>query len=256
MNMMTDNSAFWRSLMGVADSVPDPSSDILPIYGYGHPMLERICREVEPSGTVAMALYRMYCTLVKANGAGLAGPQVGLPQRLVVIRTEHEKFRDDWQAVGQNPLLMINPVIADASKEMMTFEGEACLSMPGFRATTRRHRRVKVRYMDFLGRPQSFWTESQRLAGCVQHEEQHLNGEMFWSKIPNQQSLLRQRLDWADICRSHLWPQPYPMVWVEDKSGESLAQELKRAFEQNGPFSHLLMHNEVPAEAGLHAKIE
>ncbi len=110
-------------------------------------------------------------TMYDAPGIGLAAPQVGVLQRLVVVdcvKEEGEKPR---------PLVMFNPEVIASSDEMNVYE-EGCLSIPEQFADVTRPAEVEVRWMDRNGAEQTevftgLW------ATCVQHEIDHLYGKLF-----------------------------------------------------------------------------
>jgi peptide deformylase len=110
-------------------------------------------------------------TMYEAPGIGLAAPQVGVLQRLVVldcVKGEHEKPR---------PLIMFNPEIIAASDETNVYE-EGCLSIPEQFADVTRPAEVEVRWIDRAGHEQQevfrgLW------ATCAQHEIDHLDGKLF-----------------------------------------------------------------------------
>ena len=84
----------------------------------GDPVLEKKCREIkEITPKISELIEDMLDTMYEANGVGLAGPQVGVLKRIVVID------------IGEGPVVMINPVIVEASGEQTGDEG--CLSLPG-----------------------------------------------------------------------------------------------------------------------------
>lgn len=113
----------------------------------------------------------MLQTMYEAPGIGLAAPQVGVLQRLIVVdcvKEEGEKPR---------PLVMFNPEVIAASDEVNTYE-EGCLSIPEQYADVTRPTEVEVRWIDRNGAEQTevfdgLW------ATCVQHEIDHLNGKLF-----------------------------------------------------------------------------
>ena len=112
---------------------------------------------------------RMFATMYKAPGIGLAAPQVGVGLRLFVMDLmENEKAE---------PFVLINPEIVARSPEHATRE-EGCLSIPGLYAEVTRPARVKVRYLDQAGVRQEIEGEGLR-AACLQHEIDHLDGIMF-----------------------------------------------------------------------------
>ena len=89
----------------------------LPIVTIGDPVLEQIAVEVPKiTKKVAKLIDDMLETMHEANGIGLAAPQVGVSQRIIVLD------------VGEGPIVLVNPVMLDASGEEIDVEG--CLSIP------------------------------------------------------------------------------------------------------------------------------
>ncbi len=108
-------------------------------------------------------------------GIGLAAPQVGVPQRLVVMDTE-------WSEEGgrRNPRVLVNPQIVHREGRIVWTEG--CLSVPDFQAEVERSERVRVVARDLD------WKEleidaSGLEAVCLQHEIDHLDGILFIDRI-------------------------------------------------------------------------
>jgi peptide deformylase len=113
----------------------------------------------------------MLRTMYEAPGIGLAAPQVGILDRLIVldcVKEEGEKPR---------PLIMFNPRVIAASDEQNTYE-EGCLSIPDQYADVTRPKVVDVEWMDRNGNAQSE-TFDGLWATCVQHEIDHLEGKLF-----------------------------------------------------------------------------
>ena len=85
----------------------------------GDPILNKVSKEVkEVSERTKELIDDMFDTMYEADGVGLAAPQVGILKRIVVI-----------DVTGEDPLLLINPVILETSGEQRGNEG--CLSVPG-----------------------------------------------------------------------------------------------------------------------------
>lgn len=110
-------------------------------------------------------------TMYAAPGVGLAAPQVGVSQRVIVLDVHGE-----GEVPGKRLLKLINPVIAERDGELTWEEG--CLSVPDLTAPVKRARRVLVRA----------WTPEEReievegeelLAVALQHEIDHLDGKLF-----------------------------------------------------------------------------
>lgn len=103
-------------------------------------------------------------TMYHANGVGLAAPQVGISERMVVID------------VGSGPIILINPEITKKEGENRDVEG--CLSLPGRSEYVTRAERVWVTALDLNGK-QINLTGEGLLARAFQHEIDHLNGILF-----------------------------------------------------------------------------
>ncbi len=108
-------------------------------------------------------------TMYAAPGVGLAAPQVGISQRLIVL---------DCAGKDEPPNLIaaINPEIIASEGEC--FEEEGCLSVPAFYARVKRSETVKVRYRDLENREVEMETDGL-LAIAFQHEIDHLDGVLF-----------------------------------------------------------------------------
>ena len=108
-------------------------------------------------------------TMYDAPGVGLAAPQLGVHQRIIVIDVSG---RDEPPEL----IVAINPVIVHAEGE--AFEEEGCLSVPSYAANVRRHAMVVVKGLDLEGREKS-WLAEGLLAIAFQHEIDHLDGVLF-----------------------------------------------------------------------------
>jgi peptide deformylase len=116
----------------------------------------------------------MFETMYAAPGIGLAGIQVGVAKRVVVM--DLSKREEDHK-----PLVFINPEITWASDETTTYE-EGCLSIPEYYEEVERPERVKVKYLDLDGTAHEI--EAKGLfATCIQHEIDHTNGILFIDHI-------------------------------------------------------------------------
>jgi peptide deformylase len=140
---------------------------ILKILKEDDPILRKTCREVtEITPRVLTLLDDMKDTLHKANGCGLAAPQVGVLRRIVIIETESGKLYE-----------MINPEIVERSEELQ-HELEGCLSIPGQWGITERPKTVTVRAMDRNGKYYRL-TGTDLLARAICHETDHLDGVLY-----------------------------------------------------------------------------
>ncbi|MSP29042.1 MAG: peptide deformylase [Acetobacteraceae bacterium] len=150
-------------------------AEILPILIAPDPVLKAPARPVatEDNDAIRVLLPRMFATMYRAPGIGLAAPQVGIGLRVAVI--------DLMPDEKPQPFALINPEIIAVSTELATRE-EGCLSLPKQYADVTRPAMVKVRYLDAHGARQEIEADGL-LATCLQHEIDHLNGVLFVDHI-------------------------------------------------------------------------
>jgi peptide deformylase len=128
----------------------------------------------------------MFETMYAANGVGLAAPQVGILQRIVVIDTSPRQE-------AAKPLALVNPVIVKAEGETLYSEG--CLSIPGESEDVQRAERVWVRALDRDGNPLTVEEADGLLAIALQHEFDHLEGTLFVDHISAlKRELIKRRM--------------------------------------------------------------
>lgn len=140
------------------------------------PILRTPCKEVkEVNSKIREILNDMADTMYNTgNGAGLAGNQVGLLKRLVVID------------MGDGLIKLVNPKIIAQSGEQDCIEG--CLSFPGRWGRTKRPAKVTVEALDENGKPFRIEGEGD-MAKCLCHELDHLDGKVFVDQVT----------EWLDI---------------------------------------------------------
>lgn len=143
---------------------------VLPIRQFGDPVLRQKAAEVEEITDLHRRLISdMLDTMRDAPGVGLAGPQVGVMERIFVWETDEE-----FGAV-------INPKIVSASDELVDGE-EGCLSLPGLYYNVARPRSIVVEGLDENGDPIRWEVEDFR-ARVFQHEIDHLDGVLFVDRL-------------------------------------------------------------------------
>jgi len=143
----------------------------------GDPLLYKRAEEAREFGTPELdALIRdMFDTMAALNGAGLAAPQIGVSQRVVIFEVQSNPRYPDAEAVPRT--ILINPVLELLGSEME--DGwEGCLSVPGLRGLVSRHKRLRYRGFDEKGKPIDR-TVSDFHARVVQHECDHLDGILY-----------------------------------------------------------------------------
>jgi peptide deformylase len=147
---------------------------ILEILKYPNPVLNKAAAPVKNiTGKTVQLVNDMLETMYAAPGVGLAAPQVGQSQRIIVLDIDHEN-------PGTQVYKLINPVIARAEGEVVWEEG--CLSVVDFTAEVRRAAQVEVVAMDENEKEKRIAAEGL-LAVALQHEIDHLDGKLFIDRI-------------------------------------------------------------------------
>lgn len=140
---------------------------ILEITKAGNPVLKQVC---EPVAKISKQLKKlmddMAETMYQNDGVGIAAPQVGKAIRLVIIDCQ-----DDYGL-----LELINPVIT--FREGTATDTEGCLSVPDIYGEVERAAKVSVEFLNRRGKKQQL-TATGLLARCIQHELDHLDGQLF-----------------------------------------------------------------------------
>jgi len=144
---------------------------VLEILVAPHPVLKQKAKPVEKvDARIAKLMDDMVETMYAANGIGLAAPQIGVLERVIVVDV-HEKGEKP------NPIRLANPEIVWKSEETAVCE-EGCLSVPEQYAEVTRPKAVRVRYLDEQNEIREM-DATGMLAICIQHEIDHLNGVLF-----------------------------------------------------------------------------
>lgn len=186
---------------------------ILPIVLHPHPSLRTVCEPaVGATSAVLEELENMLKTLYRADGVGLAAPQVNILRRLVVMDLGEDAGDGRRNYNTKCPKFFINPEITWSSPETHVHQ-EGCLSLPQLWADVERPATVRVRYTDRDGAIQE--EEATGLyAVCIQHEIDHLNGIVF----PERLSRVRKDMalnKWKKIRTD----------WLEEPEFDVLTQE-------------------------------
>ena len=163
---------------------PGPQPEAIRIFG--DPCLRRRCREVRPGEDTTGLVRMMTAAMARADGLGLAAPQVGDDRRVLLAR-------DPERGRRRPPLVMVNPRLLSASGPPVSFE-EGCLSFPGLFVDLARPRDVVVAYRDPAGAEHTL-EAGGLLARIIQHEIDHLDGKLFIDRLPRwRRWLLGRRL--------------------------------------------------------------
>lgn len=166
---------------------------ILEIVKVPEPVLRRKANRITNFDQDLQTLIEnMVETMRQAPGVGLAAPQVGISQRLIVV--EYGQENEEGEETGPKKLfVVINPEIVAASEEKVNGI-EGCLSVPGLVGEVERHLHIIVRGQNRFGKPVKYKLSGWK-ARIFQHEIDHLNGVIFtdlagrvWRPTPEEEA--------------------------------------------------------------------
>lgn len=165
---------------------------IYPIVAFGDPILKKKGQNIEQGSIDVKKLSEdMFETMYKANGVGLAAPQIGMSLRMFVV--DAGAMQEDDDDAPPFKRVFINPEILEETGAEWVFE-EGCLSIPGIREQIARKEKLKIRYLD------ENWEEHEEalddiFARIVQHEYDHIEGLLFTDYLtPFKKRLLKGKL--------------------------------------------------------------
>jgi len=139
----------------------------LKIYKYPEKILEQKATPVLFFDSALFELCDNMCeTMFSAGGIGLAAPQVGVSQRIIVVENNYGE-----------PIVMVNPEIIWHSQKTQLYS-EGCLSLPGVYYEVQRFESIRVKYQTAYGKACTMVCDGL-MAVCVQHEVDHLNGILY-----------------------------------------------------------------------------
>jgi peptide deformylase len=192
---------------------------ILPIVGYGDPVLRKMCEDVLPVDVnLKETISNMYETMYNAYGVGLAAPQVGLPIRLFIVDTAPFGEDDDLPTEEQKQLKNFKRTFINA--KMLKEEGEewgfneGCLSIPEVREDVFRKDTITLEYFDeyFDKKVEVF---DGLVARVIQHEYDHIEGILFTDRISSlKKQLIKKKLQ--NIMEGKTRPD-YKMKFIAKK---------------------------------------
>lgn len=150
---------------------------LLPILTVPDPLLRRVCVPVTAFDARLRQLEAdMFETMYAAPGVGLAAPQVGVAERMLVVDVSS---RDAGE--GAQPYCLVNPVIVWQSEALRPYN-EGCLSLPEQFSEVIRPSEIRVKYQTVTGEEKEVHATGL-LATCIQHEMDHLEGTLFVDHI-------------------------------------------------------------------------
>ena len=172
---------------------------ILPIVGYGDPVLRKIGEDISKDyPNLDELIANMYQTMYNAMGIGLAAPQIGLAIRLFVIDTEPFSDSENLSETEKTLLKSFKRTFINA--KMIVEEGEqwgfneGCLSIPDVREDVFRHEKITIEYFDeqFVKKKETF---DGLIARVIQHEYDHIEGILFTDLISSlKKQLIKKKL--------------------------------------------------------------
>ena len=146
---------------------------ILEIKKFKDPVLKKKSKKIRKvNDKIKKLIVDMAQTMEQGQGIGLAAPQVGVLKRIIVVKADLK---------GQRILALINPKITKKGREKEKGE-EGCLSFPGIFLEIKRAKEIRVKAININGKKVSLKAKGV-LARVLQHEIDHLNGVLFYSRL-------------------------------------------------------------------------
>lgn len=160
---------------------------MLPIYLYGHPVLRKVSEPITPEYEgLKELLEQMFETMYESEGVGLAAPQIGRNDRIVVI--DADPVKDSFPECEGKKYVLINPEIEVLDGDTVT-RAEGCLSLPGLSENVPRVEHIRMKWLDENLQPHEQEFEGF-LSRIIQHECDHLEGKLYIDHI----SMIRKQL--------------------------------------------------------------
>lgn len=147
----------------------------------GEDLLFQRAHEVTEFDTLTLhtLLEDMQDTMIKESGVGIAAPQIGESQRVIIFGFTHSERYPDAPPVPHT--ILINPEYTALSDQMIS-DWEGCLSVPGLRGLVPRYEKIKYTGFDEMGKKIERVVEGMH-ARIIQHEYDHLEGILFPQRI-------------------------------------------------------------------------
>jgi peptide deformylase len=172
---------------------------ILPIVGYGDPVLRKVGTEISKDyPNFNELISNMYDTMYNALGIGLAAPQIGLAIRLFVVDTE--PFSESENLSNEEKIQLKSFKKTFINAKMLSEEGEewgfneGCLSIPDVREDVYRHEKITIEYYDEQFNKHIDVYEGL-IARVIQHEYDHIEGILFTDLISSlKKQLIKKKL--------------------------------------------------------------
>lgn len=163
---------------------------MLPIYLYGNPVLRKKATEITLDyPELDKLIDEMYESMQKAEGVGLAAPQIGLSIQLFIIDTKpFQEFYPEENPISE---VFINPKIEEYLGEDFVYN-EGCLSLPDIHEEVTRKSEIIISYIDRAGNAQRKHFKGMA-ARVIQHEYDHLEGLVFTDRVSQLKKMILKK---------------------------------------------------------------
>lgn len=173
---------------------------ILPIVAYGDPVLRKVGKDINQDfPQLNLLIDNMWETMYKAEGVGLAAPQIGLDIRLFLVDTapfaaDEDLDEEERAFLSTFKKVFINAKITKEEGTEWAFT-EGCLSIPKIREDVSRNETITIEYLD-----ENFKAYKETIGGLaarvIQHEYDHIEGILFTDKLSSlKKRLLKRKLE-------------------------------------------------------------
>jgi len=165
----------------------------LPIYLYGHPVLRKTAQPITPDyPELKKFIADMFETMDNSDGVGLAAPQVGRADRIIVI--DATPLAENFPECEGRRFALINPEVEVLDGETVS-RAEGCLSLPGLSEDVKRVEHIRLHWLD-----ENFVEHDEEMSGflarIVQHECDHLEGHVFIDHLSGiRKQLIKSKLN-------------------------------------------------------------
>jgi len=187
---------------------------ILPVVAYGHPVLKKVARDIDPSfPKLKEFVADMFETMYQSDGVGLAAPQVNQSIRLFIV--DSSAFSDKYPESKEFKRVFINAKIYKYEGDEYSFN-EGCLSFPGLREDIVRKPVIHIKFFDENMQP-----HDERFDGInarvIQHEYDHIEGIVFVDRMSSlRRMIIKGKLN--DISKGNV-DVAYKMMFPLLKKG-------------------------------------
>ncbi len=154
-------------------------SDLLTLITVPDARLRVVSEEItQIDNSIKELFYSMVNTMYNSEGIGLAGIQVGVPKRIIVIDIDNLEENPSFEY----PICLINPEVSFLNNKTSSMQ-EGCLSVPGEYVKIVRPSSVSVRYLNLEGQA-CHMNADGLLSRVIQHEYDHLQGKLLIDYLP------------------------------------------------------------------------